>query len=51
MLNVNLFYYTNQRRETMTIKQLVQGCYTAAWVGIEPTTFEVLFPLSHVALI
>ena len=22
-------------------KQLVQGCYAAAWVGVEPTTFQL----------
>ena len=25
----------------MTGKQLVQGCYAVAWVGVEPTTFEL----------
>ena len=29
----------NQRRETMSGKQLVQGCYAMAWVGVEPPTF------------
>ena len=26
----------------MTGKQLVQGCYVVAWVGIEATTFKLL---------
>ena len=25
----------------MTGKQPVQGCYAVAWVGVEPTTFEL----------
>ena len=25
----------------MTGKQLVQCCYAVAWVGVEPTTFEL----------
>ena len=32
---------TNRRRVTMTDKQLVQGCYAVASVGVEPTTFEL----------
>ena len=45
MLNVDLFYYTpdvilqwpNQKRETMRGKQLVQGRYAVACIGVEPT--------------
>ena len=25
----------------MTGKQHVQGCYTVAWLGVKPTTFEL----------
>ena len=48
-VDVNLFYYapvvvqkwTNQRQQTLTCKQLVQGCYAIVWMGVEPTTFEL----------
>ena len=37
----------------MTGKQLVQGCYAVATVGVEPTTTckAELFPMSHVLMI
>ena len=25
----------------MTGKQIVQGCYAVAWVGVEPTTLDL----------
>ena len=31
----------NQRRETVTGKQLIQGCYAVARVGVEPIAFEL----------
>ena len=31
----------NQRHGIMTGKQLAQGCYAVAWLGVEPTTLEL----------
>ena len=38
---VVILLWTNRRCETMTGKQLVQGCYAATRVGVKPTTFEL----------
>ena len=38
---VVILKWTNQTRETVTDKQLVQGCYVVASVGVESTSFEL----------